>query len=695
MSGSNQPSQSTSHLADRLTAIRRGRFVGREAELDLFRSALLAAEPPFAVLHVYGLGGVGKSTLLREYARLAAEAGRPVILLDRDVEPSPPGFGLALRRALGLEESSVDLPLAHWPSNGVLLIDTYELLAPLDGWLRETCLPQLPADSLVVIAGRNLPASVWRTDIAWAELTRFLPLRNLRPEESQTYLAVRGIPEEQHANVLAFTHGHPLALSLVAEVMNQGDKLSIFNPQTNPDVVRVLLERFTRNVPDLQHRRALEICAHVRVTNEALLTEILGAEAHDLFQWLRQRSFIEQGPHGLFPHDLAREVLDADWHWRNPEAYQTTHHQIRRYYERALKQGDIRSSLSADVIYLLRYYAAVNPYFDWDIISQAYMEPATPEDYPFILEMLQQYEGANSVKIARYWLQQQPEAFTVFRTAQDRQLGYVVVLMLPAISEADVKADPALAVAQTFMQQHGGPLRPNEILNFVRFWAGRETYQTADIQSLVAMNSSVTWISNPHMAWTFAATADPQHWQPMFTRFNFDYTGAADYIVGGHRYGVFTHNWRTEPVAAWLDWVGAQYFSLGINTEKALDISPPPLLTLSQPEFAEAVRQALRDYTRPDMLVTNPLLRSRLVAEAAESPAPTALQTLLQEAVETLTGNPKDQKLYRAIHHTYLEPAPTQEQAAELLDLPFNTYRYHLANGLKRITAWLWQRELH
>ncbi|MFL6623435.1 MAG: hypothetical protein ACJ8J7_14810 [Sulfurifustaceae bacterium] len=33
-------------IADRLAAARRTRFVGREAEIELFRSALLAAEPP-------------------------------------------------------------------------------------------------------------------------------------------------------------------------------------------------------------------------------------------------------------------------------------------------------------------------------------------------------------------------------------------------------------------------------------------------------------------------------------------------------------------------------------------------------------------------------------------------------------------------------------------------------------------------
>jgi hypothetical protein len=51
--------------------------------------------------------------------------------------------------------------------------------------------------------------------------------------------------------------------------------------------------------------------------------------------------------------------------------------------------------------------------------------------------------------------------------------------------------------------------------------------------------------------------------------------------------------------------------------------------------------------------------------------------------------------LYHALHHTYFEPAPTQETAAELLDLPFSTYRYHLTNGIRRITEWLWQRELY
>ena len=108
------------------------------------------------------------------------------------------------------------------------------------------------------------------------------------------------------------------------------------------------------------------------------------------------------------------------------------------------------------------------------------------------------------------------------------------------------------------------------------------------------------------------------------------------------------------------------------------------------------MRQALRDVTRPAALAANPLLRSRVVAEhACGAPTSATLQALLREAAETLRANPKDAKYYRALQRTYLEPAATQELAAEALGLPFSTYRYHLSGGIARVIDWLWRRELH
>ena len=182
-------------IADRLASARRRRFVGRQAEIALFRSALRSEEPAFVALHVTGAGGVGKTTLLQEYALVADEAGRQVVRIDgRNIEASPLGFLLALSHAIGADGCDLTAILERWPAGGVLLVDTYELLAPLDEWLRDTLLPQLPARSLVVIAGRHEPGTAWRTNVDWAGLTRIQALGNLDPDESRDYLTRCGLP---------------------------------------------------------------------------------------------------------------------------------------------------------------------------------------------------------------------------------------------------------------------------------------------------------------------------------------------------------------------------------------------------------------------------------------------------------------------------------------------------------------------
>lgn len=46
---------------------------------------------------------------------------------------------------------------------------------------------------------------------------------------------------------------------------------------------------------------------------------------------------------------------------------------------------------------------------------------------------------------------------------------------------------------------------------------------------------------------------------------------------------------------------------------------------------------------------------------------------------------------HQTLMRTYIEPAPTQEKAAEALDLPFNTCRHRLAQGQARVAPWLWR----
>jgi hypothetical protein len=166
-------------------------------------------------------------------------------------------------------------------------------------------------------------------------------------------------------------------------------------------------------------------------------------------------------------------------------------------------------------------------------------------------------------------------------------------------------------------------------------------------------------------------------------------------VVGGRRYGLFAHDFRRAPVDALLELVTER--GLARDLTPSLPTVKPPLLVLSQPEFDQAVRQALRDLRRPDLLARNPLLRTRLVRDRIgdEEPSAAVLESLVCAAVETLREHPRDDKLLRAVERTYVRPAATQERAAAALGLPFSTYRRHLTQGVDRVASWLWDLEIY
>ena len=689
----------SSRLIDRLNSVRRQRFIGRAGELALFAHALAAPEPPFFVLYIHGPGGVGKTSLLGRFVRLAQEAGVTAATLDaRNLEPTPAALLGSLSLALGGDPSQAPVDaLAQRPGRTVILLDTYELMAPLDDWLRDVFLPQLPDQVLTVLASRHAPAPAWRADPGWQPLLHVMPLRNLSPEEGRAYLAQRSIPADDTQGVLDFTHSYPLALSLVADLYDQRPGYH-FRPLEAPDIVKLLLEQFLQRAPGPAHRAALEACALVRVTTESLLAELLAVpDAHDLFNWLRSLSFVETRPSGLSPHDTAREVLVADLRWRNPGWYTELHRRARAYYTRRLPamHGAEQQLTLFDFVYLHRDNPAVRPFFEWQTSGRAAPDTMCAEDVDRLVAMVERHEGEHSAELAHLWLIRQPENVIVFRTSSGQPDGFMVLVALDRVTPEEMAVDSALALAWGHLRRHA-PLRPGENATYFRFWMAADTHQAVSpIQSLIFINM-VRHYFTPGLAFTFYACTDPLFWQPVFAYADLTRLPELDFTVGGRVYGVYGHDWRTVPPAAWLDLLGQREIA-----PEAMKLPPPTsrLTALSQEAFFAAVEQALRDYMRPDMLYASPLLHSQMVVirAGAGSSAPTqvtALRSLLKEAAEQLRESPKENKFYRAVYHTYIQPAPTQEQAAELLDVPFSSYRRHLKSGMARVGEILWQVEV-
>ncbi|HEX4246972.1 MAG TPA: BTAD domain-containing putative transcriptional regulator [Pseudonocardia sp.] len=530
-----KPTSGRGVLADRLQAVRERGFVGRTAERALFGSALAGWPSAFVTLFLHGPGGVGKTTLLRRLADDATAAGRTVLRVDgRLVSSSTSAFSAAAGSALSTP-------------NLVLMIDNFEQCQALESWLREDFLPQLPEDVLVVIAGRNPPTPSWRTDPSWAGALRVETLRDLSPADAAALLLARGVAPELHASLLGFAGGHPLALTLAAEVAARaGARLTVHAPSR--DVIEAMLAQLVGTVPSPEHRLALQVCAHAYSTTEDLLRTVLpGGDAPALFSWLRGLPFIESGTDGIFPHDVVRDALEMDLHWRDPVSYEEIHRRVRNY---VLGELIGRKITGIDALWTARSLRQQNIAVPKALLSRldGLIEERAlrPDDRAAVIAMAGSAEGAQSEEIARFWLARQPGAFTIYRHRENGELisfAMRVVLDRPSVDENAV--DPLVAAA--WEQAALMPPGDGEHIAVARRVARPDAHlmPSVPVEDPERLTVSRPYTGERRLAWSYLAVEDAEFWQPLM--------GYLDQIripltpvIDGRAFGVFAHDWRAN-----------------------------------------------------------------------------------------------------------------------------------------------------
>ena len=353
-----------------------------------------------------------------------------------------------------------------------------------------------------------------------------------------------------------------------------------------------------------------------------------------------------------------------------------------------------------DYIFLHRDNAIVRSAFQWQE-GAAFAEMARPEDWPALSAMTAEYEGEKSARILEQLLGKANQKTVVFREAHDvrkasEPLGFLMMVMLDKVNVWDRQQDPAIDAACAYLEQNA-PLRPGETALYYRFWMGRDTYQdVCPIQSLIVVNMVRHDLTTPNLAFTFFPCFNSDFWAPVLAYAQKQPLPDADFTVGGRLYGVFGHDWRALPATVWMS-ILAEQETAGEN--QVAPYRAEPLLVLSEPEFGSAVRDTLRHLQQPEALCANPLLRSRVVVERTGMDADIKIKTqalcdLVKEAAQEGHASPRLARGYRALYHTYLHPEPTQEQAADALQLPFSTYRRHLMEGIVQVVDRLWKKEI-
>ncbi|GAB5518960.1 MAG: ATP-binding protein [Rhodothermales bacterium] len=698
-------------LKDHIRSIHQQHFVGREAERVLFRELVQAPAQSTRVLYIYGPGGVGKTSLLQTYVADCQTLGlRPLRIDGRQVKGRVRAFRRACALALGIRKPLSTDALHHafdaLNEPCALIIDTAEQLAGISDWLRERFLPDLPDTLFIVMAGRQRLSDAWIRDPAWRELIHVCPLRNFSPDETRAYLQQRHIDAAHYEAILDFTYGHPMALSLVADVYAQQGALDT-DFADDPNLIQALVDRFVQQVPDEAHLMALEASAVVRFLTEPLLAHLTGtAQPHTLFKWLRNLSFVEVRRAGLYPHDLARGVLLADLRWRNMDRYRNLRDRARSYYAERLQaahSAQEQRRLLSDYTFLHHENPFLRPLFahlntDVHEHEAIYTEPAAIADYEAISDLVGTSEGAEAKQYASEWLRIHPEAAILFRNTHNQILGFTLHLRIEAGHTPPSSADPLFTAVDRHLRIHT-PLRRSECATLLRFWATpTPQHDLSYVPALMFVDAIRAYLQTRHLAYSVIATPYPDVWAPIFEQLHFHTLDADPVQIGHTTYTLYGHDWRGEPPQAWLAQLAER--DLSVKTPPST-LAAPPIAVLDEAAFAKAVRHALKHYSRPAHLSHNPLLQARCVLDRTPPQASNdserieALRSLIRDTLATMNvEHGRLLKLHRALKHTYITPAPTQELAAERLDLPFSTYRRHLQHGLQHLTDALWRIEL-
>jgi hypothetical protein len=689
-------------IFDLLKEARSAAFVGREKELDFFSNLAFAEDPSVYLLYVHGPGGQGKTTLLNRFRELCEEKQVLCLRLDgREITAHPSSIMEALMNALELSVATqVFETLENLNSKIVIFIDTYEKLTPIDDWMRQEFLPQLPDHVFTVIVSRNPPAQHWLADPGWKALLRVMQLRNLSPDESIEFLAKKGVPESDHRAALDFTHGHPLALSLIAEIYAY-DVDQRFDPSTSPDIVRSLLDLFLEQVPGPAHRAALEICVLALNTTEPLLQEAMELmDAMPLFDWLRQLSFIESNKLGLYPHDLVREAVTADIRWRNPQWYADLHDRIRNFYIKRIREagGEVQRRYLLELTYLHRLSPVVKQFFEWQENGSNWIEGVVRSDLPLLEKMVEKHEGSTSAAIFKYWAEHPASQIWVWRDTFKVPIAFVLKIEAQGLDAEAAKPDPNVGKLLAYRDQHLH-LRSGEQLALFRFWMAEDTYQSvSNLQSSIFL-SIVQYYFTPGLAISMLSCGRPNYWQQMLNYADLYQISDLDFVVGDVPFGWYAHDWRKRPPFDWLDLLGKREIGDPINQDTMLNNALPEVMILSEAEFSNSVELALKNYHQRDFLMDNPLIRSRLVLKETGVDADIAsriafLKKQLETELKHIEASPTDNKFYRVLYRTYFNPVGSQEKTADFLNMSFSTYRRYLKTGVERITAPLWRQEI-
>lgn len=381
----------------------RRHIVGFTRELASFKQWLTDSNSTTSLFDVSGIGGIGKTTLLLEMTKAAAQAGILTLWLDGQSELATSGAFLSgLEASLEIEygrQREPGLPLLSFVvgeltrQRSVLLIDNCSRLTGIEGWLMSSFLPKLTgAEVLFVMASRGGLPIQWHTSPYWGHRIQAFPLSLLTRAEVLDYLHRCGLDDMLRTEIARKTEGLPLLLAMTADML--------YSRQSNPDAGAGLGEipgRLSADIlreaasPDLY--QALSVLSLLPAADQATLNRILDAplEAADYYA-LGNLSFVRRTACGLTLHHVIAGLLRSDFAQRDADQFQVRRQQAFQLLVEQFRLADIRQQrgIAAHILELYReFLPSAHAYADFSTaLNPGVHTPFRPEDLDSLQQLL-------------------------------------------------------------------------------------------------------------------------------------------------------------------------------------------------------------------------------------------------------------------------------------------------------------------
>ncbi len=646
-----------------------------------------------------GPGGIGKTTLAHWLATRALERGGTVAWVSGEqVAPNPEAVLNGIRFSSEIVDRVTLDDLGRGERRDLLVIDSFEKLRPICGWLFGELLGEIGPNLLVLLATRErlAPADAAHMGVPGPFLE--IDVGPLDETHAHALLLGCGVPHEQLESIYSFAGGHPLALRLAADRSLAG--APGLDGSDRARVIDALVESFVAHVPSPMYAKALYAAAVAPFIDQPLLAAMVGSDgAGEQFGWLTRSAFMEQTALGISPHALVRAFLFADIQRRDPELLLTLQSRLVDGLMPRLVASDISTAhdVYLQAVYAQRNRPQVAHYGALELAKRCTVVPLNGGALGQVRALVSRFEGPAGLRSFDAWSHQEAFSAAILGEAENVESFQRVIRVARDADESEL-TDPLIRDSWRAWRHREPPPDEGDLFLF-RWFMESESHNglTPAMGHLFTLGPLLTLPRMTNLVHIAFVVSPPERWGPLAASFQLVWDEGRETEFAGRRY---CHSYGSLRRMAGADWgkrdVGPrllrnllyQQFGLPLSSEEMPAEPAAPALTLDSlsralPGFLSELQLPTAQHRSP---ITEALMRRGVPCDRS------SLIAWTEAGIEALASAQRTARYAAVLRATYLSTSPKQLAAAGDLGLPFGTYRYQLRKGQELLARELWNQ---